>query len=162
MQIVCMPKHKNISRENLKKFADELHLSGKKIVTTNGCFDILHYGHFAYLKAAKEKGDVLIVGLNSDSSVKKLKGPTRPIHSEEKRLFQLSCLEMVDFVSLFEEDTPIEFLKLVQPHIHVKGGDYEGKEFPEKTFMESIQGEMQFVPFVDGFSTTNILKNLEN
>lgn len=89
MQIVCMPKHKNISRENLKKFADELHLSGKKIVTTNGCFDILHYGHFAYLKAAKEKGDVLIVGLNSDSSVKKTKRPHKAHSLRRKKIISI-------------------------------------------------------------------------
>lgn len=162
MQTDSMQMHKIISRENLEKLAQSLHSANKKIVTTNGCFDILHYGHFYYLAEAKKQGDVLIVGLNSDSSVKKLKGPTRPIHSEDKRLFQLSCLEMVDYVTLFNEETPIEFLKLVKPHVHVKGGDYENKTFPEKTFMQSINGEMAFISYIEGFSTTAIAKELSN
>ncbi len=126
----------------------------KKIVFTNGCFDILHAGHVKYLKEAKSFGDILIVGLNSDESVKRLKGESRPINSSDDRATVLSALEAVDFVVEFTDDTPYELIKAIKPDILVKGGDYEGKE----VVGSDIAKETRLVQFVDGKSTTNIIK----
>ena len=126
----------------------------KKIVFTNGCFDILHAGHVKYLKEAKSFGDILVVGLNSDESVKRLKGKSRPINTLEDRATVLSALESVDFVVEFGEDTPYNLIKAIKPDILVKGGDYEGKEIVGS----DIAKETRLVQFVDGKSTTNIIK----
>ncbi len=126
----------------------------KKIVFTNGCFDILHAGHVKYLKEAKSFGDILVVGLNSDESVKRLKGKSRPINTLEDRATVLSALEAVDFVVEFSEDTPYNLIKAIKPDILVKGGDYEGKEIVGS----DIAKETRLVQFVDGKSTTNIIK----
>ncbi len=126
----------------------------KKIVFTNGCFDILHAGHVKYLEVAKSFGDMLIVGLNSDQSVRRLKGESRPINQSEDRAYVLSALESVSFVVEFEEDTPYELIKAVEPDVLVKGGDYEGKE----VVGSDIAKELRLVDFVDGKSTTNIIK----
>ena len=126
----------------------------KKIVFTNGCFDILHAGHVKYLKEAKSFGDILIVGLNSDESVKRLKGESRPINTFEDRATVLSALESVDFVVGFSEDTPYELIKVIKPDVLVKGGDYEGKE----VVGSDIAKETRLVQFVDGKSTTNIIQ----
>lgn len=130
----------------------------KKIVTTNGCFDLLHLGHVRYLQEAKKMGDILIVGVNSDASVKKLKGEGRPVNNEMSRAEVLAALEAVDFVTIFPEDTPERLLAFIQPDIHVKGGDYEGKDLPERKVVEASGGEVRFVPFVPGHSTTALLK----
>ena len=129
-----------------------------KIVFTNGCFDILHRGHVEYLRKAKELGDLLILGLNSDLSVKRLKGENRPINNEEDRAIVLSALECVDFIIIFDEDTPFELLKNLKPDILVKGGDYKlenviGKEFAKETVL---------IDFVDGYSTTKIINKINN
>jgi len=126
----------------------------KKVVFTNGCFDILHAGHVKYLEEAKSYGDILVVGLNSDASVKRLKGESRPINVWEDRAAVLAALESVDFVVGFEEDTPYELIKAVQPDILVKGGDYAGKE----VVGSDIAGETRLVNFVDGKSTTKIIR----
>lgn len=129
-----------------------------KIVFTNGCFDILHRGHVEYLQKARELGDLLILGLNSDSSVKRLKGENRPINNEKDRAIVLSALECVDFVIIFDDDTPFELIKNLKPDILVKGGDYKlenviGREFAKETIL---------IDFVDGYSTTKTIKNIKN
>ena len=156
--------HKSNSTSHIKTFdeiktlASKLHSQGKKIVFTNGCFDILHVGHVKYLEVAKSYGDVLILGLNADSSVRKLKGPTRPINTQDDRAYILASLESVDYVVIFEEETPYELIKLIKPHVLVKGGDYEGKE----VVGQDIADELKLVQFVDGKSTTNTIKRIQN
>ena len=155
--------HKSNSTSHIKTFdeiktlASKLHSQGKKIVFTNGCFDILHVGHVKYLEVAKSYGDVLILGLNADSSVKKLKGPTRPINTQDDRAYILASLESVDYVVIFEEETPYELIKLIKPNVLVKGGDYEGKE----VVGQDIADELKLVQFVDGKSTTNTIKRIQ-
>ena len=155
--------HKSNSTSHIKTFdeiktlASKLYSQGKKIVFTNGCFDILHVGHVKYLEVAKSYGDVLILGLNADSSVKKLKGPTRPINTQDDRAYILASLESVDYVVIFEEETPYELIKLIKPHVLVKGGDYEGKE----VVGQDIADELKLVQFVDGKSTTNTIKRIQ-
>ena len=155
--------HKSNSTSHIKTFdeiktlASKLHSQGKKIVFTNGCFDILHVGHVKYLEVAKRYGDVLILGLNADSSVRKLKGPTRPINTQDDRAYILASLESVDYVVIFEEETPYELIKLIKPHVLVKGGDYEGKE----VVGQDIADELKLVQFVDGKSTTNTIKRIQ-
>lgn len=131
-----------------------------KIVTTNGCFDILHIGHIEYLQSASEFGDILIVGINSDDSVKILKGEHRPVNNEDSRASIVSCLGFVDYSVIFSEDTPIEFLQRVRPHIHIKGGDYKNKELPEKKVVEEYGGIVKILPHYQGFSTTNIIEKI--
>lgn len=135
-------------------------ISNKKIVFTNGCFDVLHIGHISYLKKAKELGDILIVGLNSDASVKKLKGENRPINNQHDRAKMLLSLKFVDYVVIFNEDTPLEIIKKIKPNILVKGEDYKNKLVVGKDFVESYGGKCMLLPFVSGFSTTNILSKI--
>lgn len=143
--------------EKLKEILNKKN-NGKKIVFTNGCFDILHRGHVEYLQKAKELGDLLVLGLNSDSSVKRLKGESRPINNEKDRAIILSALECVDYIIIFDEDTPLELIKNLKPDILVKGGDYKienvvGREYAKETVL---------IDFVDGYSTTKIIKNINN
>lgn len=132
----------------------------KTIVTTNGCFDIIHAGHVRYLKHAKELGDVLIVCLNSDASVQRLKGPTRPLNHQDDRAEVMSALCSVDYVVIFEEDTPIDVLDKIKPNIHVKGGDYTEETLPETKVIKEGGGKIKFIPFVEGRSTTNIINKI--
>ncbi|WP_457745718.1 D-glycero-beta-D-manno-heptose-7-phosphate kinase [Sulfurimonas sp.] len=155
--------HKSTSDAHIKTF-DEINTlvtrykgQGKKVVFTNGCFDILHVGHVKYLQIAKSFGDVLIVGLNSDASVSRLKGPTRPVNEAEDRAYLLAALEAVDFVVPFEEDTPYELIKMIAPDVLVKGGDYEGKAVVGTEFA----GELKLVDFVDGKSTTKTIQKIQ-
>lgn len=148
--------HQSDSRAHLKSASEiveivqRLKAKNKRIVFTNGCFDILHVGHVKYLQEAKSYGDVLIVGLNTDASVRVLKGPTRPVNTEEDRAYILGALEAVDYVVLFSDDTPYELIKSIAPDILVKGGDYEGKSVVGAEFAR----ELRLVQFVDGKSTT--------
>jgi len=146
------------SFDEIKLQVDRLKKLGKKIVFTNGCFDILHRGHVSYLDIAKSYGDVLILGLNSDASVRALKGESRPINNEEDRGFVLSALESVDFVTVFSDDTPYELIKMVEPDVLVKGGDYEGKE----VVGSDIAKEVKLVQFVDGKSTTKTIAKIQS
>lgn len=146
------------SFDELKVQVKRLKKLGKKIVFTNGCFDILHRGHVSYLDVAKSYGDVLILGLNSDASVKALKGKNRPINNEEDRGFVLSALESVDFVTVFSDDTPYELIKMVEPDVLVKGGDYEGKV----VVGSDIAKEVKLVQFVDGKSTTKTIAKIQS
>ncbi|CAA6808612.1 MAG: ADP-heptose synthase (EC / D-glycero-beta-D-manno-heptose 7-phosphate kinase [uncultured Sulfurovum sp.] len=143
--------------EEIELLSTELKKRGKKVVFTNGCFDILHVGHVKYLEEAKSYGDVLILGLNSDESVSRLKGPTRPVNTENDRAYILASLEAVDYVVKFYDDTPYELIKAVQPHILVKGGDYEGK----KVVGQDIADELRLVNFVEGKSTTKTIAKIQ-
>ena len=139
--------------EEIERIAKRLKEQGRKIIFTNGCFDILHRGHATYLQKAKELGDILILGLNSDESIRRLKGESRPINNLEDRAFLIGALESIDFVVPFTEDTPYELIKLVQPNILVKGADYEGK----KVVGSDIADEVQLIEFVAGKSTTSLI-----
>lgn len=134
---------------------------GQKIVFTNGCFDVLHYGHVHYLLQAKALGDILVIGLNSDDSVRRLKGPTRPINGENERAFVLAALACVDYVTLFEEDTPEELIKVVRPDVLVKGGDYTLDNIVGADFVMQNGGTVTTIPFVEGFSSTRIIEKLK-
>ena len=155
--------HKSSIESHLKTFDEieqtvaRLKKQNKKIVFTNGCFDILHKGHVQYLDKAKSFGDVLILGLNSDASVSALKGPSRPINNEDDRGYILAALESVDYVVKFTDDTPLSLIEIVQPDILVKGGDYEGK----KVVGSEIAGELKLVQFVDGKSTTKTIEKIQ-
>lgn len=137
-------------------------VKGKKLVFTNGCFDILHRGHVSYLNSAREQGDFLIVGLNSDSSVKRLKGEKRPINDEDDRKFVLENLKAVDFVEIFEEDTPLELIKAVCPNVLVKGGDWKPDQIVGSDFVMENGGEVKSLMFIDGKSTTGTIEKILN
>ena len=131
--------------------------SGKRIVFTNGCFDILHVGHVRYLEQAKSLGDVLVVGINSDRSVRGLKGPRRPILPVEERGEILSGLGCTDYITVFEEPTPFELISLLQPDVLVKGGDWTPEQVVGREVVEGSGGRVVILPFVEGSSTTNII-----
>ena len=135
--------------EVLKKIVENLKKQNKIIVTTNGVFDILHIGHIRYLQEAKKLGDILIIAVNSDSSVKKNKGPKRPLNNENDRAEALAALECVDYVSIFSEETPLKILEIIKPNVHVKGGDYKISQIIEKGIVEKNNGKIVLVPKVD-------------
>ncbi len=139
---------------------EKLRRSGRKIVFTNGCFDILHIGHVSYLEESRKKGDVLVIGLNSDASVKKIKGPNRPIVPQSERAYILSALEVVDFVVIFEEVTPLRLIEKLKPHVLVKGADWKGKEVAGADVVKSYGGKMAFIKFVPRHSSTNIIETI--
>jgi D-beta-D-heptose 7-phosphate kinase/D-beta-D-heptose 1-phosphate adenosyltransferase len=151
-------EHRIKSREALVSTVRRAKKSGKKIVFTNGCFDILHMGHVKYLEKARSFGDLLIVGLNSDQSLRRLKGDGRPVNPQYDRAYLLAALDAVDFVSVFEEDTPYELIKAIEPDVLVKGGDYRGKE----VVGSDIAKELRLVDFVEGRSTTAIIERVSN
>jgi rfaE bifunctional protein nucleotidyltransferase chain/domain len=134
---------------------------GKKIVFTNGCFDILHMGHVSYLNEAKNCGEILFLGLNSDSSVKKLKGNDRPINDELSRKFVLENLRSVDFVEIFTEDTPALLIESINPNVLVKGGDWKPSEIVGSDFVLKNGGEVKSLSFKDGHSTTNLITKMQ-
>lgn len=135
-----------------------LRQQNKKVVFTNGCFDLLHVGHVRYLQEAKSLGDFLVVGINTDRSVQVLKGPTRPIQNENDRAEILSSLAAVDLVVIFDEETPAELIQVVKPHFLVKGGDWKPETIVGHDFVTSYGGQVFSLKFVDGKSTTNIIK----
>ncbi|MCS5422618.1 MULTISPECIES: D-glycero-beta-D-manno-heptose 1-phosphate adenylyltransferase [Psychrilyobacter] len=149
-----------LTREEAGKLVEGLKESGKKVVFTNGCFDILHVGHLRYLNEARECGDILIVGVNSDDSVRRLKGPTRPINGEMDRAELLCGLKAVDYAVIFPEDTPVEIIETLKPSIHVKGGDYKKEDLPETVVVEKNGGEVRILTLVDGKSTSNVVKKI--
>ncbi|MGO9378616.1 MAG: D-glycero-beta-D-manno-heptose 1-phosphate adenylyltransferase [Dissulfurispiraceae bacterium] len=144
-----------LSRENLKEELARLKEQGKQIVFTNGCFDIIHIGHIRYLRAAKALGDVLVIGLNSDVSVGRLK-PGRPVTPEDQRVEVLSALVMVDYVTVFDEDTPYDLINLLKPDVLVKGGDWK----KEDIVGADLVAEVHSLPFTCGISTTNIIRKI--
>lgn len=148
---------KVLSGKTLEQAIADLKKANKKIVFTNGCFDLLHIGHVRYLEQAKALGDILIVGINTDASVQVLKGPTRPIQNENDRAEILASLKAVDHTVLFDEETPINLIKQVKPDILVKGGDWKKDQIVGWDFVESYGGEVKSLQFVDGKSTTNII-----
>ncbi|MBO4489529.1 MAG: D-glycero-beta-D-manno-heptose 1-phosphate adenylyltransferase [Bacteroidales bacterium] len=149
-------QHKIVTKDFFEQQEESLHQ--RKIVFTNGCFDVLHYGHVHYLAQAKELGDILVVGLNSDASVRRLKGEGRPVNPEHARAYVLAALEMVDYVCLFEEDTPYNLIAAVQPDVLVKGGDYVIDNIVGGDIVKKRNGEVVVLPFVEGFSSTMIIE----
>jgi rfaE bifunctional protein nucleotidyltransferase chain/domain len=133
----------------------------KKIVFTNGCFDILHMGHITYLKKARRLGDILVIGLNSDKSVKSIKGKARPINSQRDRAQVLASLSFVDYVTIFGDDTPERLIRKLKPHILVKGGDWKGRIIAGSAFIRSLGGRVITIPFVKGYSTTKLINKLK-
>jgi rfaE bifunctional protein nucleotidyltransferase chain/domain len=154
-------QHKIKSQEELSEIVERIKQEDKTIVTTNGSFDILHSAHANLLHQAKQEGDILIVLLNSDSSIKKNKGPTRPVIPQDERAKMLSALESTDYIIIFEEDTPLKLLELIKPDKHVKGGSFiESRINEEKSLLESWDGKFIPLPLEQGLSTTNIIDNI--
>jgi glycerol-3-phosphate cytidylyltransferase len=154
-------KHSKVkTREELLQIVKKLKSEGKKIVTTNGIYDILHVGHTQLLNTAKSLGDILILAINTDASTKRYKGPKRPINNESERSELAANLLAVDYVVLFDEDTPEELLNQLQPNIHVKGGDYKAEELPETKTVQKHGGEIKIIKLVEGKSTTNTITKL--
>lgn len=149
-----------VSQQKLAALVADLKKQGKRIVTTNGAFDILHVGHAKALQAAKALGDVLIVGLNSDSSVKQYKSDKRPVIGESDRAEMLAALACVDYVTVFTETDPRNFLELVKPNVHTKSGDYDAEKMVETPTVRKNGGEVRIMPFVAGKSTTSIIERI--
>ncbi len=156
-------KSKIIDWKELERTCYRLHFLNKKIVFTNGCFDILHRGHIEYLLKASGMGDVLIVGLNSDASVRRLKGNNRPIQDEETRALILASISYINYVTIFDEDTPQRLIELVQPDILVKGGDYSDiKKIVGYDVVTQIGGQVITLPYVERNSTTEIIQKIQS
>jgi len=153
--------HKVISESDFLRQLADIRKTHPSLVFTNGCFDILHAGHVTYLDGARALGDCLVVGLNSDRSVRGYKGPSRPINCFEDRATVLSGLSAVDYILEMDDATPVRLIQAIQPDIHVKGGDYEKTALPEYKTVESYGGRVEILPFLPGRSTTEILKKAE-
>lgn len=154
------PSAPPVRREDLADLGRELRQAGRRIVSTNGCFDLLHVGHVRFLQQARALGDVLVVGLNDDASVRRLKGEGRPLTPEAERAEIVASLAAVDYVTLFGEELPNAFLAALRPHIHVKGADYTEEECPEAAVVRQYGGEMRFLPLTDDLSTTGIVERI--
>jgi len=148
---------KILDRTILKKKLDALRKEGKKIAFTNGCFDLLHVGHVRYLKEARKTADVLVLALNSDSSVQTIKGPKRPLVPEQERAEILSALECIDFITIFSESTPLELIGLLKPDVLIKGGDWAEEQVVGRNEIRQWGGRVEIIPEVAGKSTTNIV-----
>jgi rfaE bifunctional protein nucleotidyltransferase chain/domain len=157
-----MTTGKILSLEDLAERAKALRAAGKKVVATNGCFDLLHVGHVRYLKAARARGDILVVGLNGDASVRQLKGAGRPLNSEKDRAEVLAALESVDLIAIFPEDRATRFIQSVAPDVYVKGGDYKAETLnsEERAVLERLGTKIDIVPFENGYSTSSLLEKL--
>jgi len=153
-------QNKIVPRDNIQNIRKTQ--KGKVLVFTNGCFDILHPGHIQYLAQARELGDFLWIGLNSDTSVKKLKGENRPVNTEQDRAKILAALFFVDFITVFSENTPIELIRQIKPEIHTKGGDYNKEDLPEYSIIREYGGNVEIIPFVKGKSTTSIIQKIQS
>lgn len=149
-----------LTSEKMRGEIEKFQKKGKKVVFTNGVFDILHIGHLTYLEEAKKLGDILVVGVNSDISVKINKGDKRPINKEEHRALMLIGTKFVDYAVIFNEKTPEKLLDLLKPNIHVKGGDYKKEDLPETEIVEKNGGEVKILSFVDNISTTEIINKI--
>ena len=150
------------ARRALRQIVSASQKKGKKVVFTNGCFDILHAGHVTYLEKAKKLGDILVVGVNSDASVKRIKGPKRPVNPEGDRLKVIAGLEAVDYVTLFHEDTPLDLIQEIRPNVLVKGADWKKEKIVGGKEVESWGGKVKQVPLVPGRSTTRIIKKMKS
>ena len=153
---------KIFNRDELVRQVSRWRLLGKKIVFTNGCFDILHSGHLEVLSRAAEAGNILVVGLNSNESVSRLKGPQRPVNSEAFRTLMMASLQIVDAVSVFTEDTPLELITAIQPDVLVKGGDYTPETIVGADIVTRNGGSVLVVPIVQGYSTTGIIDRIRS
>lgn len=162
MEITEVLKNKILTTAALKKKLEAWRSAGKKIVFTNGCFDLLHAGHVAYLSEAASLGEVLIVGLNSDSSVQALKGPARPVNNETTRASLLGSMFFIDAVVLFSEDTPLELIKSIMPDVLVKGGDYEIEQIAGAKEVLANDGEVKILSFLPGYSSTAIIEKIKS
>lgn len=151
---------KILSRERAAEITSSAKAKGKKVVFTNGCFDILHVGHIELLERAKSVGDLLIVGLNSDDSARRLKGTSKPINSASDRGKILSSLEVVNFVTIFDEDTPYEIINELKPDVLVKGADYSLNEIVGRSVVESYGGKVVVIPLSKGYSTTKLIEQI--
>lgn len=147
--------------KDLKKAISAWRKRGKKIAFTNGCFDILHYGHVAYLQRAKKTDRILIVGLNSDSSVRKIKGAGRPINSQKERAAIVAALGCVDYVAIFYEETPLKMIKELKPDILIKGADWKGKHVVGQNVVSQQGGKLEFVSYLSQYSTTKLIKSIK-
>lgn len=156
------PVPRVLSGDQLNQVIAEYRQQNKKIVFTNGCFDLLHIGHVRYLEEAKKLGDILIVGINTDASVQKLKGPTRPIQNENDRAEILAALKSVDHTVLFGEETPLNLIQQIVPQVLVKGGDWKIEQIVGSDFVLSRGGQVLSLQFVDGRSTTKIIEKSKN
>lgn len=150
-----------VTRENAVAMIEAWKKEGHQVVFTNGCFDIIHAGHVQYLEQAHTLGDRLIIGLNSDRSVKRLKGPNRPVNGEWARACVLASLRFTDAVVVFEEDTPLELIKALKPDVLVKGGDYAIENIVGADFVKSIGGKTEIIRFVEGYSSSTIIQKLK-
>ena len=150
-----------VASENIEKLCEILRAGGKKVVFTNGCFDILHAGHVRYLNTARSFGDCLVLGINTDASVRSFKGPDRPINCEADRAEVVDALGCVDYVVLFGERTAEELIKKVHPDVYVKGGDYTSETLPEGQIVLGYGGQVELVKLVEGRSTTNVIKKIQ-
>jgi rfaE bifunctional protein nucleotidyltransferase chain/domain len=148
------------SWDTLAKELDARRAAGARIVSTNGVFDLLHVGHLRYLQAARRCGDLLVVGVNTDACTRLLKGPSRPFVPEEERAEMLAGLACVDYVTLFDEPTPVRLLEMVRPHLHVKGGDYEIDSMPETAVVRQHGGDVITVDFVPAHSSSGIIERI--
>lgn len=148
------------SLDELKRIADQARRDGKTVVLTNGCFDLLHRGHVHILREAKALGDILIVAINSDRSVKAIKGPSRPVLSESDRTELLAAMEMVDYVALFDEPDPYDLIAAVRPNVLVKGGDWGSDQIVGADIVKRNGGKVAVIPYLKGFSTTEIIERI--
>ncbi len=162
MQHLQVLQNKITTPETLSKIIAAKRLYGQKIVFTNGCFDLLHPGHIRYLAAARDLGNFLIIGLNSDASVQRLKGPNRPIQNENVRAELMAALHIVDAIVIFNEDTPLELISYLKPDVLVKGGDYTVKTIVGADVVLEHGGRVEVIPFETGFSTTNLIQKIKN
>ena len=151
-----------IPREHIKDACDAVREKGATVVFTNGCFDVLHAGHVRYLTKARAMGDYLVIGLNSDASVRRLKGNNRPINTEDDRAEVLDALRAVDAVTIFGEPTAEALIEIVRPDVYVKGGDYTLETLPEAKIVKEYGGRVEFVPLVEGRSTTNVIERIRS
>lgn len=151
-----------ITRDNLSAFAAILRDSGQRLVFTNGCFDILHAGHVRYLGAARARGDCLVVGLNSDASVRRLKGEGRPVNGEADRAEVLNALRAVDYVTIFDEPTAEALIEILRPDVYVKGGDYTMDTLPEAKIVKGYGGRVEFIELLPDRSTTRVIEKLRH
>ncbi|MCU4155969.1 D-glycero-beta-D-manno-heptose 1-phosphate adenylyltransferase [Carboxylicivirga sp. A043] len=149
------------SREEAQEIVKQWSQNSETMVFTNGCFDIVHRGHIDYLSKAKDKGSKLILGLNTDASVQRLKGPQRPVVDEQSRAILMASLQFIDLVVFFDEDTPYELIKALQPDILVKGSDYNAEDIVGYDILMAKGGKVETIDFVPGFSTTSIVKKIK-
>lgn len=153
-------QHKIMDHAALLRYCHSQQVKGRKIVFTNGCFDILHHGHVDLLAKAANEGDILIVGINTDSSVKRLKGEARPVNKEQDRALQLAAMLCVDAVCFFNEDTPLNLISDLKPDILVKGGDYTIDKIVGATQVQESGGRVAIIPFVTGYSTSSLIEQI--